>query len=512
MLFNSLNFVLIFLPVVVVVFYALESARNRTLALSWLVVASLFFYGWWNPPFVFLLLVSILINYTLGRTILARRSRPLLILGITFNLGLIGYYKYANFFVSNVNAALDTNYSLGTIILPLAISFFTFQQIAYLVDAYQNKTHEYRFIHYCLFVTFFPQLIAGPIVHHGEMMPQFMRDGVASTRTRNIVIGATIFAIGLWKKVVLADSIAIYANSAFDAADAGVALSFVEAWGGALAYTLELYFDFSGYSDMAIGAARMFGIRLPINFNSPYKAVNISDFWRRWHMTLSRFLRDYLYFPLGGNRCSVSRRYVNLMIVMLLGGLWHGAGWTFVIWGGLHGTYLCINHLWHAVRPRLGLGTDIGHPLTHGLARALTLLCVIIAWVPFRAESFETTAIVLSGMAGLNGFVLPPALSGVFPAGLFSVSFGPLPYFTFFKQDLLIVVLLAMALYLPNTQQWLGRYRPAIGRWSLAARSPFRHILWRPAPAFTLVVAVFAAVSFVFMLVGKPSEFLYFQF
>jgi alginate O-acetyltransferase complex protein AlgI len=501
MLFNSLHFVLVFLPVVVIVFYALEARRSRTLALSWLVAASLFFYGWWNPPYVVLLLASVAVNFGLGRAISQRRSRPLLVVGIGFNLALIGFFKYANFFVDNVNAGLGTGFSPGTIILPLAISFFTFQQIAYLVDAYQQKTHEYRLLHYCLFVTFFPQLIAGPIVHHGEMMPQFMRDGLNSARARNIAIGLTIFAVGLWKKVVLADSIAIYANDAFNAADAGVAPTFVEAWGGALAYTLQLYFDFSGYSDMAIGLARLFGIRLPINFHSPYKAVNIIDFWRRWHMTLSRFLRDYLYFPLGGNRHGTARRYANIMTVMLLGGLWHGAGWTFVVWGGLHGLYLCVNRLWQALRPRIGLGSDIDHPLSRGLARAVTFFCVVVAWVPFRAESFETTATMLSGMAGLNGIVLPQTLRG--PALVESVGFD---------QGLAIAALLAIVWFAPNTQQWMSRYRPAIGRWPLAARSPFRHILWRPAPAYTLPVALFAVVSLVFMIVGKPSEFLYFQF
>ena len=342
MLFNSYGFLFLFLPVTLIVFFALgQRQRSKKLAMAWLVVTSLFFYAWWNPAYLGIMLGSIIFNYTVGFVLSAEDSplakKLVLTYGIVVNLGLLGYYKYANFFVDSLNAVFGDVIFLETILLPLAISFFTFQQIAYLIDTYRGETRELNFLHYCLFVTFFPQLIAGPIVHHKEMLPQFDRDSLYSINIRRHAVGYSIFTLGLFKKVVLADGIAAYATPAFFAADSGIELTLFEAWTGALAYTLQLYFDFSGYSDMAIGLARMFGIRLPLNFNSPYKATNIVDFWRRWHMTLSRFMRDYIYIPLGGNRQGIiGGRNANLMTTMLLGGLWHGAGWNFLFWGGLH--------------------------------------------------------------------------------------------------------------------------------------------------------------------------------
>lgn len=322
--------------------------------MSWLILSSLFFYGWWNPAYLSLILFSMLFNYAFG-TILSNGEKPkirkyLLWVGVTTNLGFLGYFKYANFFVDQLNWAANSNFHLEKIILPLAISFFTFQQIAFLVDSYRHETKEFNFLQYCLFVTFFPQLIAGPIVHHKEMMPQFASNQVYKVNYKSLAIGLIIFTIGLFKKVILADGVAIYATPIFAEAEAEIAITLFSAWGGALAYTLQLYFDFSGYSDMAIGIAFMFGIKLPINFNSPYKSQSIIEFWRRWHITLSRFLRDYLYITLGGSKKGNVRRYVNLFITMLLGGIWHGAGWTFIIWGMLHGTYLMINHAWRKVR------------------------------------------------------------------------------------------------------------------------------------------------------------------
>ena len=299
------------------------------------------------------------------------------------------------FFIDNVNHIFKLNLNIGVIILPLAISFFTFQQIAYLVDAYRGETREYNFLHYCLFVTFFPQLIAGPIVHHKEIMPQLTKEKIYSFCSENFNVGITIFILGLFKKVILADSVAVYATPVFEAASKNVSLTFVEAWGGALAFTCQLYFDFSGYSDMALGLGRMFGIRLPLNFNSPYKAVNIIEFWRRWHMTLSRFLKHYLYIPLGGSRKGKARRQANLLITMLLGGLWHGASWTFVVWGGLHGICLAINHAWHSIRRFMG--HDIEKVSWQGriLSRTLTFFVVVVGWVFFKAESFYSAINVL---------------------------------------------------------------------------------------------------------------------
>jgi len=354
MLFNSFEFIFFFLPITLTIFFWIGKRNHHQVAISWLVLCSLFFYGWWSPAYLALILFSMLFNYAfgvmLGNGESRKNKKALLILGVGINLGLLGYYKYANFFIDQLNWLLDSNFHLEKIFLPLAISFFTFQQIAYLVDAYRQETKEYNFLHYCLFVTFFPQLIAGPIVHHKEMLPQFSKNIVYKFNYEHMAMGITIFIIGLFKKVILADSVSIYATPVFNAAEIGATVTFFSAWGGALAYTLQLYFDFSGYSDMAIGIAYMFGIKLPINFNSPYKATSIIDFWRRWHITLSRFLRDYLYFALGGNRKGSIRRYINLFLTMLLGGIWHGAGWTFVIWGMLHGTYLIINHAWRKIR------------------------------------------------------------------------------------------------------------------------------------------------------------------
>ena len=320
------------------------------MAMGWLVIASLFFYAWWNPVYLGLILVSILFNYTLGAILYKKRRKMLLVLGIAINLALLLYFKYAMFFVSTFNALTGGDFYIKQIVLPLAISFFTFQQIAYLVDVYRGRTYEYNFLHYCLFVSFFPQLISGPIVHHGEMLPQFEKKRVYRLNYEDLSVGLSVFFIGLFKKVVLADGMAEYATPIFNAVSQGIPLSFFESWLGLLAYGLQIYFDFSSYCDMAIGLGRMFGIYLPINFYSPYKAVNVIDFWRKWHITLSRFLRDYLYIPLGGNRKGRVRRYTNLMITMLLGGLWHGANWTFVIWGFLFGI---IQAVYITIRPIL---------------------------------------------------------------------------------------------------------------------------------------------------------------
>ena len=349
MLFNSYTFIFAFLPITLLVFYRIGGRGHHRVAIGWLVATSLFFYGWWAPRYVWLIVTSVLVNYALGVVLATRAAsqdgprKRLLAVGVSANLGLLAYFKYANFFVDNVRHLFHIDVEIGQIVLPLAISFFTFQQIAYLVDAHRRLTREYNFLHYCLFVTFFPQLIAGPIVHHGEMLPQFGKETTYRLNRTNLEVGVTFFLMGLFKKVVIADGIARYGTPVFDAAQAGLTIDFWQAWAGALAYTFQIYFDFSGYSDMAIGIARMFGIKLPLNFHSPYKATSVIEFWRRWHMTLSRFLRDYLYIPLGGNRKGPGRRHANLMVTMLLGGLWHGAGWTFMYWGGLHGLYLIVS-------------------------------------------------------------------------------------------------------------------------------------------------------------------------
>jgi len=364
-------------------------------AKGFLVFTSLFFYSWWNIAYLPIILSSLLFNYVIGNTLNENfkkakvHKKSLLAFGIVANVALLGYFKYTDFLIENVNSVLDTSVPLLHLALPLAISFFTFQQIAYLVDSYKKETAEYDFLNYALFVTFFPQLIAGPIVHHSEMMPQFASVRNLVKNYRNIALGLFIFSIGLFKKVVIADSFAVWATAGFDTA---TTLSLFEAWATSLSYTFQLYFDFSGYTDMAIGAALLFNIRLPINFNSPYKALDIQDFWRRWHITLSRFLKDYVYIPLGGNRKGSFRTYTNLLATFIIGGIWHGAGWTFVFWGFLHGMALVIHRFWKSM----------GLAMPKVLAWFITFNFINIAWVFFRAKEWEDAMKVLEGMFSLS--------------------------------------------------------------------------------------------------------------
>lgn len=411
MLFTSLEFIFAFLPVVFVGFFLLARIAGREAAAIWLAIASVFFYGYWSTTYIPLLLASIVFNYAIGYVIAKNKKsngikpKIALYVGIISNLTLLCYYKYSNFFLSEIARSTGVHMPTLELVLPLGISFFTFTQIAFLVDAWKGKAREYNFWHYLLFVTWFPHLIAGPILHHGQMMPQFRDPEIYRARSRNIAIGVALFAVGLGKKLLLADPISAYADPVFHAASAGQAISFMIAWTGAMAYTLQIYFDFSGYSDMAVGLSMLFGIKLPINFNSPYKAQNIIEFWRRWHMTLSQFLRDYLYIPLGGNRNGEARRLINLMLTMLLGGLWHGANWTFVVWGALHGTYLCINHMFQKLPPVMRLSGVLPKALTAPIGILLTFTVVVIAWVFFRADTIHSAHAIITAMAGLQGAV-----------------------------------------------------------------------------------------------------------
>ncbi|MBI3917635.1 MAG: MBOAT family protein [Betaproteobacteria bacterium] len=513
MLFNSYPFLFVFLPLALAGFFLLGRARPL-LAAGWLALTSLVFYGWWNPVYVALLLASIVFNFVVGLAIVreagTRRARRLLAFGVAANLVLLGYYKYADFFVSNLNA-LGADLPLPQVILPLGISFFTFTQIAFLADAYQGKAAEYRFTHYCLFVTYFPHLIAGPVLHHREMMPQFGRAESYRLDWENLAVGFTIFFIGLFKKTVIADGIAVYVRPVFEAPGRDVALTALDAWGGVLAYTFQLYFDFSGYSDMAIGLSRLFGVRLPLNFHSPYKAASIIDFWRRWHMTLSRFLRDYLYFGLGGNRRGRTRRYVNLMVTMLLGGLWHGANWTFVIWGGLHGLYLLANHAWRELRARLGWNRQFGS-LGKAAAVLLTFLVTVVAWAFFRADTLGDALAIVQAMAGANGVTLPYRwLDKLGAAGSWlaqhGVRFENTATFGGGTQVNWILICGLIAFCTPNTQEILRAFRPALG---VEPGGVARWWHWRPAWPWLAATAVAAACAV--LSLTAVSEFIYFQF
>jgi alginate O-acetyltransferase complex protein AlgI len=404
MLFNSYQFIFVFLPIVFCGFFGIAHFSRRWAAL-WMACVSLVFYGWENPRFVVILLTSIGFNYGMGYLIgqattdkpSSNQAKTLLTIAVICNLGLLGYFKYTNFLINTVNQIIDTGWTLPQILLPIGISFFTFTQIAFLIDTYRGIAREYNFIHYLLFVTYFPHLIAGPVIHHKQMMPQFGAAQTYQVNAENLAVGITIFTMGLAKKVILADSFAEYASPIFDATKGGFQPGLFVAWIGAIAYTLQLYFDFSGYSDMAIGLSKLFGIDLPLNFNSPYKSWNIIEFWRRWHMTLSQFLRDYLYIPLGGNRLGPIRRYVNLIVTMLLGGLWHGANWTFVVWGGLHGLYLFINHGWHGLQKQREM-PETETKFGRFVATLITFVAIVVAWVFFRAETFASATSILNGM------------------------------------------------------------------------------------------------------------------
>jgi len=526
MLFNSPEFLLVFLPIVLAGFYVLNLTAHARVGAGFLVLASLFFYGWWEPIYLFLIIASMLFNFTMARVIAARPhpsavAKPLLIVGVAVNLGALGFFKYANFFIDTFTSLNGQSFNSLTIVLPLAISFFTFQQIAFLVDVYRNQADETDLLTYCLFVTFFPQLIAGPIVHHGEMMGQFKQPvPPAPVIWDNLAVGASIIALGLFKKVVLADKMAFWSDRVFNTAQLGGDPTFIEAWVGVTCFTFQIYLDFSGYSDIAIGLARLFGIQLPLNFDSPYKATNIVDFWRRWHITLSRFLRDYIYFPLGGNRKGRSRRYVNLMIVMGLGGLWHGAGWTFVLWGLLHGAYLAINHLWWAI---IGSGNEHTGRRA-GFAwrwsgRALTLFAVALSWTLFRAGSMESALKMYKGLFAFNGIVLPPhyqsALgSWVDTTSQIGITFGAVPTYGGGMQLVWIIAVLTIIWGFPSTQELMHKYDPALD--FDTSRSPkimgVNVPAWRP----NLVLGIFSGAVVLSLIInllqGQSGEFIYFQF
>jgi D-alanyl-lipoteichoic acid acyltransferase DltB (MBOAT superfamily) len=502
MLFSSFTFVFNFLPAV---FLAFAAGRRHSPRAGILVLlgASLFFYGAWRPVYLLLFLASIALNFSLGLLMdNPRRRRGIGMIGVTINLAALCYFKYTNFLLDNLGALAGVHLPFAEIVLPLGISFFTFQQIAYLVDVMRGAKVERDIVSYVLFVSFFPHLIAGPLVHHAEMIPQFKRGRTG----RSAVLcarGFSIFVAGLFKKVIIADNLAQFATPVFAHLDAGGGVTPEWAWLATLAYTMQIYFDFSGYSDMAVGLALMFGIRLPVNFRSPYKATSIIDFWRHWHITLSRFLRDYLYIPLGGNRLGEARRYLNLLITMLLGGLWHGAGWNFLIWGGLHGAYLGIAHLWRVVRgdPEKR-PAELRLPFSGFASWLFTFAAVVIAWIFFRAATIGGAWRALTGLFGLQADQSPFVPSGI-------VRVLNLPILVGAEASLWICASAVAAaflvvLFLPNVPQ-IFRYREY-------RRLPDTTTLvqWRPNAAWAVLVAVAFAISLFGM--WQRMEFLYFQF
>lgn len=511
MLFNSPIFLFAFLPLTLVGYAVLLRTTGGRGVMAYLSGASLLFYSWWNPAYTPLIVLTVLTNYGLGHAIATASGQPrrlLTTLGVSGNLGLLGYFKYAGFFAQIANDLAGTQWAFLAPALPLAISFYTFQQISFLLDIHQRKTAAPAFWDYAAYVLFFPQLIAGPIVHHKTFFRQ--REDLLSPQriSEDIVIGMSIFAIGLFKKVVIADNFATHATPVFSAAQAGDPLHAFEAFRGVAAYTLQIYFDFSGYSDMAIGLGRCFGIRLPTNFNSPYRAASIIEFWRCWHMTLSQFLRDYLYIPMGGNRNGRIRRHINLFLTMLIGGLWHGASWTFVFWGALHGAYLMVNHGWTRL-------TDHAHwlRLPGWMGRIITLLAVMLAWIFFRAESFAAAGHLL------KAFLVIPVESLTSTTGLLSwlgfevvetkIRSDDTLYFWLFP------VFIMLCWWLPNTQQIFARTQPTAESLDtpitlLPRQQRTGWLLWKPSLRWAIVVGAAAAASL--LSLQQVSEFLYFQF
>ncbi|MCQ4309036.1 MBOAT family protein [Pseudomonas stutzeri] len=512
MLFNSAVFIAGFLPVVLLGFILLAGSGRQRLVAVWLTLASLVFYGWWNPAYVPLLISSMVVNYLVGGALMRRPSRTLLVLGVAANVALLGYYKYTGFLFATLDDAFGLGWSVGDIILPLAISFFTFQQIAYLVDAHDGEVSEHDFVNYCLFITFFPQLIAGPITHHSEMLKQFKDRDTFRPRLDNMSLGLTVFLLGLFKKVIIADPLGAKASPIFAIAADGTVPALYDAWFGALTYTLQIYFDFSGYSDMAIGLGLLFGLRLPMNFNSPFKAHNLIDYWSRWHMTLTRFLTAYIYNPIvmritrsrmaagkplpRRGKMSLGTFVVLLayptVLTMFISGVWHGAGWQFVVFGLLHGFYLAVTHGFRAYKARRGLPLDSDKLLHHCGAVLLTFLCVVVAMVFFRAESVSAAMAILSGMVGLSEL---------------STKFDKSDYLT-------VALLLAFVWLMPNVQQWMARFRIALNA------QPSESLLlrwlpitsWNPTPVIGVAIGVLGFLALAVAFSVAPTEFLYFQF
>ena len=477
MLFNSYVFMLAFLPLTLFAYFMLGRLPERIpLNKLFLVLASFVFYGYNNPNYVPIIVCSILVNYALSQLMLSSEKKavrlPLMLLGLALNLGVLFYFKYHDFFVSNLNAAFGTKFSLYRLALPLGISFFTFQQLSYVIDSYRRTVPRYNILDYALFVTFFPQLVAGPIVLHSEIVPQFADPENRRFNFDNFAPGLYAFALGLFKKVIIADTFGIAVEVGYAAAQS---LNTIEAWLVAVGYTLQLYFDFSGYCDVATGVGLMFNIKIPLNFNSPYKSKNIREFWQRWHITLSRFLTSYIYFPLGGSRRGMARTCLNLMVVFLASGLWHGAGWLFLLWGLMHGAASVLYRLFRRQYDRI-------HP---ALQWGMTFLFVVIAWVFFRATSMSDALALLSSMFSFNlGGVRSSIVSAFEMPGGIASSLNPVFMLGWYALSLLACV------FTKNTYEKTMAFKPTL------------------ANAFMTVILIL----YVVLSLSNVSVFLYFNF
>ena len=475
MLFNSYEFILLFLPLVICGYYLLNRMKWYAVSKGFVLLASLFFYGYFNWKYLYLIISSVLFNYTLSRLMihtgkrakenqtammLRHANRVLISLGVLANLGAIAYYKYFAFFAENINAVFGTSLLVSKLLLPLGISFFTFQQLSYLLDSYQGKVPDYSFLDYALFVTYFPQLIAGPIVLHNELVPQFADPKKKQFDSHNFSTGLYAFAFGLAKKVLIADNFGKIADWGFSNIEA---LGSTNGWAVMLAYTFQIYFDFSGYCDMASGIGKMMNIDLPMNFNSPYKALTIEEFWKRWHITLTRFFKAYVYIPMGGNKKGPVRTSINLLAVFLISGLWHGANWTFIVWGALHGIAILLTKRY---APRI----NRWHPAFRWLC---TFLFVSLTWVIFRADSIKQALRFYQHMFGLGTQAINRVVLRAFMLPEFSALFPRIPLVGMTMLNYITYIAFAFALHavlnMKNTNERMLDFKPGIGKSVVAA-------------------------------------------
>jgi len=496
MLFNSYEFIFLFLPITFICYFYLTHKRLINGSKIWLVAASLFFYSWWNIYYLPLILSSIFVNFFIGSTLSKINSgdiaslkstkiptkKQLLIFGLAFNILLLCFFKYADMFIVGTNSLLGLNVELLNLAVPIGISFFTITQIAYVIDSYEGLVEEYDFLNYMLFVSFFPHLLIGPILHHKDMMPQFASKWNWIKNNKNMAIGIAIFSIGLFKKVIIADYFSIWANNGFNSVEA---LTFIEAWVISLSYTFQIYFDFSGYTDMAIGIALFFNIKLPVNFNSPYKSTSIIEFWQRWHITLTKFITTYIYSPIirASQKITFIKSMLAMFTAMLIAGLWHGGSLNYLIFYTIHAFALVANHIWRRTKIKIN----------KVLAWLITFNFINISLVFFRATDLGDAQRVLTGMLGLNGIILPDRLADKFAfLNNFGVKFGV--YLEHIDGNgfvpLMVLLVLLHALFFKNSQELIKSVKP------------------------TTVIAFYIGLLLAASLLSlnKVNEFIYFNF
>ncbi len=516
MLFHSFEFLLVFLPVTWVGYMLLRRHFPLRYGLGWLTAASLFFYAWYEPPFLLLMLAAILANYACARLLMAARTQwrrqALFWTGIALNVGYLGYFKYSAWAVGTASHLFDLDLTIPRVVLPLAISFYTFEQITYLVDVYRGRALRASLLEYTLFLSFFPQLIAGPILHHQEILPALRRPRIRVSRTQ-IAVGISMFAIGMFKKVVLADRLDRYFDRGYEIVVSGITPTFFDAWCMMTSAALHIYLDYSAYADMAVGLGLLFGVRLPLNFYSPFKATTVAEFWRRWNLTLMRFLREHIYIPLGGNRYGLGRQSIAVLITMILCGLWHGAGWNCVLWGGLVGFLLVVELVLKPQRAAAWMGAPWFRRI---LGRGIVFACFVLPLTVFMFPDISIGASVIASMLGAEGVVLPERVFGWLGplAGALQgagVQFRtPLPVYFGVNQLILLAISLFVVYACPNTHQLFGRFHAFTTQPANPDPKGLLRFRWRPSTVWAAFCAVLLAISVPHLY--RVKEFFYFQF